>query len=174
MNITSSMIVYNPQKDTWKSVAPMPTARERLKLVASGRYLYAVGGLAPDGPSLTTVERYDPKSDSWRTLSPMRESRALSCVVETTVGKRRVLVAVAGVQIPPGDARRTTEVYDIKADRWTLLDARLTVQRGSNDCATESNGTVLTIGGVSMKNGQRVFLSDVEALTIRPRDLSSR
>ena len=42
--ITNSVIVYDPKQNTWRSVAPMPTARQRLRLVASGRYLYAIGG----------------------------------------------------------------------------------------------------------------------------------
>ena len=52
------------------AVAPMPTVRERLRLVASGRYLYAIGGFDLAGESLTTVERYDPKSNSWATIPP--------------------------------------------------------------------------------------------------------
>ena len=44
--VTDSVVVYDPRKNTWRSVAPMPTVRRRLRLVASGRYLYAVGGAA--------------------------------------------------------------------------------------------------------------------------------
>ncbi|WP_425561386.1 Kelch repeat-containing protein [Microbacterium pumilum] len=65
----------------------MPTARERFRLVASGRYLYAIGGNDFDFVTLTTVERYDPKSDTWRSNNPLRESRTLPCAVETTVEK---------------------------------------------------------------------------------------
>ena len=96
----------------------MPTARLRLRLVASGRYLYAIGGRTDDegGPSLTTVERYDPKSNSWTTINPMVESRGLPCAVETKVGKRRVLVVVGGFELSADgtlvQARRTTEVFD--------------------------------------------------------------
>ena len=48
--VTNSVLVYDPKQHTWRSVAPMPTARQRLRLVASGRYLYAIGGAAPQGP----------------------------------------------------------------------------------------------------------------------------
>ena len=47
--VTNSVLVYDPKKNTWRSVAPMPTARYRLRLVASGRYLYAIGGLIGPG-----------------------------------------------------------------------------------------------------------------------------
>jgi Kelch motif len=177
---TNSVIVYDPKQNTWTSVAPMPTARERLRLVASGRYLYAIGGSAPPsgaasfGPSLTTVERYDPRSNSWATMHPMAQSRVLHCAVQTRVGNRRVLVIVGGFEFSADgtlvQARPTTEVFDFHTGRWTLLDVLLPIGRGSHDCATEADGTVLAIGGANPVAG---FLANVDALSLRPRDLRS-
>ena len=153
----------------------MPTTRERLRLVASGRYLYAIGGADLAGQSLTTVERYDPKSDSWATMNPMVESRVLPCAVETRVGHRRVLVVVGGFEFSADgtfvQARRTTEVFDVHTGRWTLLDVLLPIGRGSHDCATEADGTVLAIGGITPVGDTRVFLANVDALSLKPRDL---
>jgi hypothetical protein len=166
--VTNSVLVYDPKQHIWRSVAPMPTARTRLRLVALGRYLYAIGGQPdPAGPSLTTVERYDPKSNRWITMTPMVQSRYLPCAVETRVGHRRVLVVVGGFD---PDARRTTEVFDPDTGRWTLLDVLLPIGRGTHDCATEADGTVLAIGGA---NGAGVFLANVDALSLKPRDLRS-
>ena len=117
--------------------------------------------------SLTTVERYDPTSNRWTTMNPMVESRLLPCAVETKVGHRRVLVVVGGFQ-RPGVARRTTEVFDPHTGRWTLLEVLLPIPRGTHDCATEADGTVLAIGGA---NGEGVFLANVDALSLKPRDL---
>jgi N-acetylneuraminic acid mutarotase len=177
--VTNSVVVFDPKQNTWRSVAPMPTVRERLRLVASGRYLYAIGGVAIGqpgqfGPSLTTVERYDPKSDSWATMNSLVESRGLPCAVETKVGKRRVLVVVGGFEASADgttvQARRTTEVFDPATSRWTLLDVLLPFGRGSHDCATEADGTVLAIGGA---NGAGGFFANVDALSLKPRDLRS-
>jgi hypothetical protein len=173
--VSKSVLVYDPKQNTWRSVAPMPTARTRLRLVASGRYLYAIGGAAPPsgadpfelGPPLSTVERYDPRSNSWATMTPLVEARLLPCAVETKVGHRRVLVVVGGFE---DGARRTTEVFDPHTGRWTLLDVLLPIRRGSHDCATEADGTVLAIGGA---NGAGVFLANVDALSLKPRDLRS-
>ena len=170
--VTNSVVVYDPKNNTWRSVAPMPTIRQRLRLVASGRYLYAIGGFDLAGQSLTTVERYDPKSNSWATMNPMVESRALPCAVETKVGNRRVLVVVGGFEFPGDgtvDRRRTTEVFDPDTGRWTLLDVLLPFGRGSHDCATEADGTVLAIGGINPAG----FLANVDALSINLRDLRS-
>jgi N-acetylneuraminic acid mutarotase len=181
--VTNSVLVYDPKQDTWRSVAPMPTVRERLRLVASGRYLYAIGGSAPPsgaasfGPSLTTVERYDPKSDSWATMNPMVESRLLPCAVETRVGNRRMLVVVGGAENSADgtlvQARRTTEVFDPHTGRWTLLDVLLPIGRASHDCATEADGTVLAIGGITRIGGTFINLANVDGLSLKPHDLRS-
>jgi N-acetylneuraminic acid mutarotase len=143
--------------------------------VASGRYLYAIGGAAPTGESLTTVERFEPKSNSWTTMNPMVESRVLPCAVETKVGKRRVLVVVAGFAVSADGTffrRRTTEVFDPATGRWTLLDALLPFDRSGHDCATEADGTVLAIGGIaSGAEDTDIFLANVDALSLKSRDL---
>jgi N-acetylneuraminic acid mutarotase len=123
------------------------------------------------------VERYDPKSDSWATMNPMVESRGLPCAVQTKVGKRRVLVVVGGFELSADgtlvQARRTTEVFDPHTGRWTLLDVLLPFGRGSHDCATEADGTVLAIGGITPIEGKSSFLANVDALSLKRRDLRS-
>jgi N-acetylneuraminic acid mutarotase len=172
---TASVIVYDPVRNSWRSVAPMRTARERLRLVAAGGYLYAVGGRA-EGPSLATAERYDPGTDSWSTINPMNESRVLPCLVETSIGNRSVLVAVGGAIFSDAgtfvDARRTTEVLDLTTGRWTLLDVPLPAVRVSHDCAVQPDATILAIGGVTVANGQFTFLPNVDALNLTSRDLA--
>jgi N-acetylneuraminic acid mutarotase len=172
--ITNSVIVYDPDANAWRSVAPMPTVRERLRLVASGGHLYAIGGRDADGQALSTVERYDPHSDRWHTMSSMSEARYLPCAVETRVGGRRVLVVVGGrVQVADGTvvSSRTTEVFDPDTRRWTLLDVLLPEGRASFDCAIERDGTVLAIGGSTNVGASFTYLADVDGLKIRQRDL---
>jgi hypothetical protein len=124
---------------------------------------------------LTTVERYDPTSDTWHTLTPMHERRAAPCVVETTVGTRHVIVAVAGTHFSKSgdfvDVLRTTEVFDIATGRWTLIDPLLPVVRGSQGCAVDANGAILAIGGATHVGGVFIFLENVDALLLKPRDI---
>jgi hypothetical protein len=174
-SVTSSTLAYDAGAATWRSVAPMPTAREGLRVVAAGRYLYAIGGTNPDGVSLTTVERYDPASDRWTAMAPMVESRGLPCAVATRIGSRTFLVVVGGQELAAGGtfvgARRTTEVFDIEAGEWTLLDVLLPEVRSAHDCAVEANGTILAIGGATNTGGPPIRLADVDALKIKPSDL---
>ncbi|WP_326835444.1 kelch repeat-containing protein [Amycolatopsis rhabdoformis] len=173
--VTGSVLTYRSAQRTWKPVAAMPTPRTRLRLVASEHFLYAIGGRGLDGASLTTVERYDPRVNRWSSVAGMKESRLLPCAVETTVGGRKVLVVAGGVELAPGevfvDGRRTSEVFDPARGRWKLLDALFPVVRGSHDCATESDGTVLAIGGETNVGNSFFFLDNVDALKLTPRDL---
>ena len=173
--ITDSALAFDPNSGTWTTIAPMNTAREGHRLVASGGYVYAIGGGGTGLDSLSTVERYDPNADSWQDMPSMQESRWLPCAVATTVGNRKVLVVIAGAEFLPGgafvDGRRTTEVFDVDSGQWILLPALLPFVRASIDCAVESNGSVLSIGGGTHVGEEFIYLSDVVALRIRPRDL---
>ena len=173
--IINSMVVYNPKNDTWRNAAPMHTAREHLRIVASGGYLYAMGGYDSDIKSVRTAERYDPRTNRWHTLRPMIESRAFPCAVETTINHRRMIAVVGGSELAKGNVviqlRRTTEVYDISSGRWALLDVLLPTGRGSLGCALDADGAILAIGGATFIDTQLTFLNNVDALLLRPRDL---
>lgn len=105
---TASMMVFDPRENEWRSAAPMGTARVQLRLVASGRYLYAISG-RDNSPSPSTVERYDPATDSWHTLSPLRQARVAPGVVATTIGNRPVL-AIGGGTNDSGTIRTLRDV----------------------------------------------------------------
>jgi N-acetylneuraminic acid mutarotase len=154
----------------------MPTARQFLRLVAVGGYLYAVGGESPDGEILATVERYEPRSDTWRAVAPMNESRRLPGVVALQRGPGQSIVAVGGGSGPQDRIvlRRTTEVYDVDTGRWRVIRTRLPHGRGSLVAATEADGTVLAIGGATdrgITGGKRIPTGEVLALRLTERDL---
>ena len=56
----------------------------------------------------------------------------------------------------------------VLAGRPFALDVLLPIRRGTHDCATGADGTVLAIGGA---NGAGRFLANVDALSLKPRDL---
>jgi hypothetical protein len=110
----------------WTRGADMPTARERLALVAlpDGR-IVALGGISGAGGPQKKVEIYTPSTDSWTTVAPMNQARYGFGAVLGPDGK---LYAIGGPYDFPtssqpkgadGDSR-TVEFYDFGTGRWDL------------------------------------------------------
>jgi hypothetical protein len=174
LEVTNSVLVYDPRKGAWRYIAPMHTPREKSRLVQSGRYLYVLGGADRAGRSLASMERYDPVSDSWQFMKSMHESRYATCAVESRVGNRRVLVVIAGVQavdFMTVGGGYTTEIFDIDTGRWAMLKTLFSSSRGGHGCAVEADGTILAIGGATRTGTGLAFLCDVDALSLKPKDL---
>jgi hypothetical protein len=172
--LTASVLAYDPQRDTWRNIAPMHTARERYRMVAAGQFLYAIGGVDANGASLSTVERYSPRTNDWVTIAPLNESRAFPGVVSTSIAGHPVIVVVGGAELDAFNDignRRTTEVLNIDSGRWHTLDVLLNPARGGLSCAIAADGAVLAISGATIVDTQTVFVSDVDALRLEPRDL---
>jgi len=83
-------MVYDPEADSWKELAPMPTPRGAAQAVAVNGKIYVIGGAhanIPDKPMteplwvgvpqivVGTVEEYDPSSNTWRSRAPMPTGR---------------------------------------------------------------------------------------------------
>jgi len=164
--VSASVYAYDPAGQIWTVVTPMPTPRWRLRLVAAGGYLYAIGGQAPDGRALATVERYDPRTNRWSAVRSMREGRAVPGVTVVADGQRLLVVVVGGVQFEPSPhPLRTSEVYDVQTNSWYAVEARLPHARGSLACAVDSDGAVLAIGGISDITTPPSATADVDALS---------
>jgi N-acetylneuraminic acid mutarotase len=166
--ITASVLVYSPMKQSWTSVAPMPTARWRLRLVAAAGHLYAIGGQSESGTTLSTVERYDPKANTWTTVTPMNQDRGVPGVVAVNHGLDRLIVVVGGCQFANGQRLpflRSTEVYNVDTDQWHPLQAQLPSGRCSLGAATEANGSVLAISGGNDVKDTVTATAEVDALT---------
>jgi N-acetylneuraminic acid mutarotase len=167
--ITASVLVYNPQKAVWAPVAPMPTARWRLRLVAAGGRLYAIGGQSPDGTTLSTVERYDPKTNTWTAVASMTQDRGVPGVVAVTRGTEGDIVVVGGCQFVAGQRRpflRTTEIYNLATGEWRPVAAPLPHGRCSLGAAVTADGSVLAISGADDGTGTPVATAEVDALKL--------
>ncbi len=110
MTPTSAFEVYDPASDAWTELAPMPTARYGLSLVAASGRLYAIGGTDGSSPALATVESYDPTSGTWRTEPSLPVARSLAGAV--ALGDQ---ILVAGGVGTDGRALRSVEVYNTEA-----------------------------------------------------------
>jgi hypothetical protein len=166
---TDSMLTYDARTRTWTSVASMPTARAFIRLVAVDGYLFAIGGRNADGNTVATVERYNARTNTWTTVEPMSTDRGAPGVTVAHVGHRTVIVVVGGarnVDFQPAALRRTTEVYDPRADRWRTIPALLPHGRASLTAVEVSRGRILAIGGAIDVNGVETATAEVNSLLI--------
>src|SRR5215831_17664584 len=108
-----SNIAYSPTADSWKTVAPMPTARQSLGVITVGNVVYAIGGNdGVVGPS-ARVDAYDPLSDTWKTLREMPVATS-----GFAYGLHDSTIYVIGGTDSNG-ATQAVWAYDTKADLWS-------------------------------------------------------
>jgi N-acetylneuraminic acid mutarotase len=70
--VSSSVLEYDPQTDTWKEKANMPAGRTLSAAVAHDGQIYVFGGAAEyDDPASSSLFVYDPASDTWTERADM-------------------------------------------------------------------------------------------------------
>jgi len=100
------------ETDRWSDLAPMPTARSRLAVVAHEGLIYASGGETVRGVT-GLLEIYDPTADKWhRGASKPTPVEDISAVV------LRGKIYVPGGCTGAGEPLPIVEVYDPRSDGW--------------------------------------------------------
>jgi N-acetylneuraminic acid mutarotase len=136
---TRGLLRYQPARDRWSRLPPMPTARGALCAGVIGHRLYAVGG-ASRGAPLATLEIYDFATGRWSAGPPMGQPREhLACAV---AGGR--LYALAGRAAGQGNFT-TAERFDPSGARWTRV-ADMGKPRGGIAAATVDD-RIVVLGG---------------------------
>jgi N-acetylneuraminic acid mutarotase len=139
---TKAHDALDPARARWTTLAPLPTARDHLAVVAlpSGRLLAGGGRVNGDyGRNLDAVEVYDPPGDRWRRAAPLPAPR--SGVAGALLGGRAL---VLGGENPSG-TQADTFAYDEPADRWSALAPIPTARHGL--AAVAAGDRLHTIGG---------------------------
>jgi N-acetylneuraminic acid mutarotase len=165
---------YDPVADSWKALAPMPTARgSALAAVVNGK-IYVIGGasvhpgakiesLAATTPhrSMSTNEMYDPATNTWQVRSPMPTARNHAAIGMVN-GKIYVLGGRVGSVFVNASAVDVVEEYDPAKDTWGSAKARMPTARSGTAFGT-LGGKIYVIGGEYL-NAQIVgAFRDVEA-----------
>lgn len=150
---TDKLWRYDPQRNEWKALGPLPTPIGGAKNAEFiNGILYVVGGLNSSHIPVNTNYAYDPKRDTWTTKSPMPTARhhLQTAVVD---GKLYALGGrILGDGIPSEDideARSNfnrNEMYDPKTDSWTVLQPMLTKRSGFTATAS-ADGKIYVFGG---------------------------
>jgi N-acetylneuraminic acid mutarotase len=150
---------YDPEADSWKALAPMPTKRGSPVAAAVNDKIYVIGGIAPppgskqEGltggrpqSSVGTVEEYDPATNTWRERSPMptpRNHAAVGVVNDKiyVIGGR-----VGAAFVGPSTNIGTVEEYDPASDQWSAPRAKMITPRSAAASAVY-DGRIYVAGG---------------------------
>ena len=155
---------YDPQTNTWQSLASMNVATFSHAHVGleDGRVL-AIGGTLDDfinGPGTARVEIYDPQADTWELAVEMNVPRARPRVMTLPDGR---ILAAGTSQSRYGDPQiaLSSEVFDPEIGTWTLTSP-MTEPRTNHTLTLLPDGTVLAAGGNDPRETMHVPLASTE------------
>jgi non-specific serine/threonine protein kinase len=146
--IRSGLWRFDPETETWTSLAPMPGPRAQHASVALGARIYVVGGVAGDPRRARELWAYDVAHGTWLTdLAPLPTEREHL----TAVAAGGLLIAIGGRK---GRQIGAVEAYDPATNAWTTLPDLPTPRGGS---ATDLLGNVIHVAGGEDLNNNSTF-----------------
>jgi len=167
---------YDPAKDTWKALAPMPSKRGSANAVVHGGRIYVVGGASmhpgskdtfihPARPhrAVDTNEVYDPKTNTWEKRSPMPTAR--NHAAAGMVNNKIYIIGgrIGAGFITSGHSVQLVEEYDPATDQWGALKAAMPTARSAVAFATY-RGKIYVAGGEDQDSRKLSAFRAVEAL----------
>ena len=133
--------------DSWTTKAPMHEARYGLGVAVVHGKIYAIGGYAGIGPTLSTNEEYDPTTDTWTFKAPMPTSR-MSFGIAVWENKVYCIGGIGGSGGTAGHASTSTnEAYDPVSNTWENRTPLPIAREGIR--ASAINGVIYVVGGTS-------------------------
>lgn len=166
---------YDPAKDAWRALAPMPSKRGSANAVVHGGKIYVIGGatmhpgsketfIHPARPhrAVGTNEVYDPATNMWEKRSPMPTARNHAAA---GMANNRIYVIggrIGAGFITSGHSVRLVEEYDPGTDQWGVLKAALPTARSAVAFATY-RGKIYVAGGEDQDSRQLSAFRAVEA-----------
>ena len=140
--------VYDPRTNSWRTAAPLPTARTGPAAVTgTDNRIYVIGGSLGgfDNERVTaTVEAYNPSSNSWATVAPLPRPRSH---LSAALGFDGRIYAIGGRDPARGYFLDDVTVYDPEENNWRTV-ASLPTARYSPAAAVAANGRIYVMGGV--------------------------
>jgi N-acetylneuraminic acid mutarotase len=166
---------YDPAKDTWRALAPLPTKRgSPVAAVVDGK-IYVIGGASvhpgsketsihPARPhrAVDTNEVYDPATNTWARRSTMPTARN-----HAAVGVVDNKIYVIGGRLGAGFITRASntnivEEYDPATDQWGDLKAPMPTARSAVAWGTY-RGRIYVAGGETRTSTMSATFRKVEA-----------
>lgn len=152
---------YNPEIDSWKSIAAMNLERCRFYLGALGGKLYAVGG-DPSASldislSASPCECFHPEDNKWTAISPLPGNRSQHAGVMF----ENAMYISGGLQDADEEFFTSFFRYDPESDSWTELAPMLSAR--ADHTMFVYKGHIYVVGGWHENpNQQRVMVADLD------------
>jgi hypothetical protein len=143
---------YNPDLDTWASIASLPTALYDFPAVFDRtNYIYTFGGFTDttSGTETATVLRYSVSANTWTAMAPMPVATAGSAAALGPDGKIYVAGGTSG-----GVTTSVVQVYDPAANSW-VISTPLPEGLSASAMGVDSLGRLIVMGGMD-NNGNDV------------------
>lgn len=136
---------YDPVANTWiTSLAPMPTARAGMAVVAIDKKIYVIGGQLDAGSGNTlAMEIYDTELNSWSTGTPIPEEPVRRHGLDAVV-KDKIIYVAGGFNTQQKD-QRTFYRYDTVNGSWGRLADMIAVR--SQFAMTLKGDKIYVVGG---------------------------
>ena len=107
---------YNPEQDTWRSIAPMTHPRGGTCAVSYKSSIFVMGGEYNVRVALSTCEVYSTTSDQWQSIASMHVPRYFAGA--TMVGKKIYVFGGVGGSNVDLEQRKIVDRYDIEQGVW--------------------------------------------------------
>ncbi len=171
---------YDPAADSWKAVAPMPTARMAAVAAEVDDKIYVLGGasvhpgakltsLGPKVPhrSLNVNEVFDPATNRWQTRMSMPTPRNHAAV--GVVNNKIYVIGgrLASAYVSAGSNTDVVEVYDPVTNTWGAAGLRMPTARSGMGYATFGS-RILIAGGEVVDRHLFAAIRAVEAYDPAP------
>ncbi|NJK85039.1 MAG: hypothetical protein HC906_02755 [Bacteroidales bacterium] len=115
-----TMLEYDPDKDTWKEKAPMPTPRQQLGVEVLNGKIYTFGGSRAHSISEAySFEIYDPLTDSWEIREKVSCCHYRNCAT-AKIGNK--IYAIGGHSIrETQNSGNLIMCYDELLSKWEIV-----------------------------------------------------
>jgi N-acetylneuraminic acid mutarotase len=152
-NVTGNVEVYDTQKDSWSSAAPLPLPMHHPNAASVDGKIYVLGGITGYANWITTGRtfRYDPPANKWEELAEMKDAPSGSSVIG--VQGKTVYVA-GGLQTLAGTGKSANmrsgtalATYDVAANKWASHDALRLPEGRDHAAGGLIDGVLYVVGG---------------------------
>jgi N-acetylneuraminic acid mutarotase len=148
---------YDINTDTWTTVAPLPTPRSDVGVIAHGGKIYVIGGCTGLGSGTVSneVDIYHPTTNTWTLGAPLPTARAAFYGIGIK-GDRIYVIGGEDASAAPSPAN---EVYAIAHNTWSTATP-MPNPRAEMGVASHG-GRIYTVGGALPCCGASTSTNDV-------------